>query len=174
MKKKEKVQKIQTILQDLYPDPAAPLNHSDPYTLLVAVMLSAQTTDKKGQRGNPAPFFFGGYTQKNVQAFGRNHSRGDKANRTIQYQSEKSQKAQPDYRPKTQWHCSTKLRRSRGPSGCGAQDGQRCNVPSIWGASLSCRYTYSQTRISLGAIQWKKCCSDRKRSKETLPQKALE
>ena len=39
--------KIGDILDDLYPKTPVPLNHSSAYTLLVAVMLSAQTTDKK-------------------------------------------------------------------------------------------------------------------------------
>ena len=56
MKKSEKVQKIQTILQKLYPNPPVPLQHSDPYTLLVAVMLSAQTTDKKVNEVTPGLF----------------------------------------------------------------------------------------------------------------------
>lgn len=56
MKKSEKCRKIQSILQDKYPNPIAPLDHVDPYTLLVAVMLSAQTTDKKVNEVTPALF----------------------------------------------------------------------------------------------------------------------
>jgi len=44
------------ILQGLYPDPPVPLDHSDPYTLLVAVMLAAQTTDKKVNEVTPSLF----------------------------------------------------------------------------------------------------------------------
>jgi len=46
MKRQEKADRIGVILDDLYPEPPIPLDHSDPYTLLVAVALSAQTTDK--------------------------------------------------------------------------------------------------------------------------------
>jgi endonuclease III len=56
MKKSEKCIKIQSILQNKYPNPVAPLDHIDPYTLLVAVMLSAQTTDKKVNEVTPALF----------------------------------------------------------------------------------------------------------------------
>lgn len=56
MNKKEKVQKIQTLLSEYYPNPPVPLDHSDPYTLLVAVMLSAQTTDKKVNEVTPDLF----------------------------------------------------------------------------------------------------------------------
>ncbi len=47
MKRAEKADRIGEILDDLYPKPPIPLDHTDPYTLLVAVALSAQTTDKK-------------------------------------------------------------------------------------------------------------------------------
>lgn len=44
------------ILDDLYDDPAVPLEHADPFTLLVAVVLSAQTTDKKVNQVTPRLF----------------------------------------------------------------------------------------------------------------------
>ena len=47
MKRQEKADRIGVILDDLYREPPIPLDHADPYTLLVAVALSAQTTDKK-------------------------------------------------------------------------------------------------------------------------------
>ena len=45
MKKEEKIKFISKTLDELYPDPPIPLDFSDPYTLLVAVVLSAQCTD---------------------------------------------------------------------------------------------------------------------------------
>ena len=47
MKKSERVKIISYELQKIYPDPPIPLNHKNPFTLLVAVVLSAQSTDKK-------------------------------------------------------------------------------------------------------------------------------
>lgn len=47
MKKQDKANAIAKILEDLYPDTPIPLDHHDPYTLLVAVLLSAQCTDKR-------------------------------------------------------------------------------------------------------------------------------
>ena len=47
MKKAEKVNHIIEILEDLYPVVPIPLDHRDPYTLLVAVLLSAQCTDER-------------------------------------------------------------------------------------------------------------------------------
>jgi endonuclease-3 len=56
VKIEEKAQKIRAILDELYPAPAIPLGHSDPFTLLVAVVLSAQTTDKKVNQVTPRLF----------------------------------------------------------------------------------------------------------------------
>ncbi len=56
MRRQEKADQIGLILDDLYADPPIPLDHSDPYTLLVAVALSAQTTDKKVNEVTPALF----------------------------------------------------------------------------------------------------------------------
>ena len=47
MRKAEKAADIQRILEELYPEVPVPLDHTDPYTLLVAVLLSAQCTDKR-------------------------------------------------------------------------------------------------------------------------------
>ena len=51
-----KPEKIQQILDDLYPDPAIPLQHDDPYTLLIAVVLSAQCTDARVNQITPTLF----------------------------------------------------------------------------------------------------------------------
>ena len=56
MKRSEKANKIGKILDELYPTQPIPLDHKDPYTLLVAVMLSAQTTDKKVNEVTPNLF----------------------------------------------------------------------------------------------------------------------
>jgi len=56
MKRAEKADRIGEILDDLYPSTPVPLDHTDPYTLVVAVMLSAQTTDKKVNEVTPALF----------------------------------------------------------------------------------------------------------------------
>lgn len=56
MKKKEKVQYIIDSLQSLYPNPIIPLDHKDPYTLLIAVLLSAQCTDERVNKITPILF----------------------------------------------------------------------------------------------------------------------
>ncbi|HEU5162612.1 MAG TPA: endonuclease III [Thermoanaerobaculia bacterium] len=56
MKRAEKARKIGAILDRLYPEPDVPLEHEDPFTLLVAVVLSAQTTDAQVNRVTPALF----------------------------------------------------------------------------------------------------------------------
>jgi len=52
----EKAARIMAILEELYPKPPIPLEHADPFQLLVAVVLSAQTTDKKVNEVTPALF----------------------------------------------------------------------------------------------------------------------
>ncbi len=47
MKKSEKAEKIRLILNKLYPSPPIPLKHHSEYTLLIAVLLSAQCTDAR-------------------------------------------------------------------------------------------------------------------------------
>jgi len=56
MNRRDKADRIGEILDALYPEPPIPLDHQDPYTLLVSVMLSAQTTDKKVNEVTPALF----------------------------------------------------------------------------------------------------------------------
>lgn len=53
MTKKEKATAIKDILDELYPEVPVPLDHVDPYTLLVAVLLSAQCTDKRVNQVTP-------------------------------------------------------------------------------------------------------------------------
>ena len=56
MKRAEKAERIQKILDRLYPLPPIPLRHRDPFTLLIAVLLSAQCTDERVNRVTPALF----------------------------------------------------------------------------------------------------------------------
>ena len=56
MTKKEKAQFIIQELEKLYPETPVPLDHKDPYTLLIAVLLSAQCTDERVNKITPALF----------------------------------------------------------------------------------------------------------------------
>ena len=56
MTRKEKAQFIIQELEKLYPETPVPLNHKDPYTLLIAVLLSAQCTDERVNKITPALF----------------------------------------------------------------------------------------------------------------------
>ena len=56
MTKKDKAMAIADILDRLYPEVSIPLYHKDPYTLLVSVLLSAQSTDKKVNEITPVLF----------------------------------------------------------------------------------------------------------------------
>ena len=56
MKKSERADLILKKLGQLYPSPPIPLDHSDPYTLLIAVLLSAQCTDARVNQVTPELF----------------------------------------------------------------------------------------------------------------------
>ena len=56
MKKQEKVEFVINKLEELYPEAPIPLDHKDPYTLLIAVLLSAQCTDERVNKITPSLF----------------------------------------------------------------------------------------------------------------------
>lgn len=56
MNKKARASQIQKILKQLFPHPSIPLIHEDPYTLLIAVLLSAQSTDIRVNQITPHLF----------------------------------------------------------------------------------------------------------------------
>jgi len=56
VKREEKAQRIRAILDEIYPEFDIPLDHVDPYTLLVAVVLSAQCTDVRVNQVTPTLF----------------------------------------------------------------------------------------------------------------------
>jgi endonuclease-3 len=56
LRKKEKAAIIAEILEELYPETPIPLDHKDSYTLLVAVLLSAQCTDERVNKITPGLF----------------------------------------------------------------------------------------------------------------------
>ncbi|MBJ23553.1 MAG: endonuclease III [Euryarchaeota archaeon] len=59
MKLKEKTDKIIKILEELYPETPIPLDHNSDFQLLIAVLMSAQTTDKKVNQVTPSLFNVG-------------------------------------------------------------------------------------------------------------------
>jgi endonuclease-3 len=56
MNKKQRAQFVSRKLEELFPEPAIPLKHDDPFTLLIAVLLSAQSTDARVNQCTPALF----------------------------------------------------------------------------------------------------------------------
>ncbi len=67
MTKKERVEFIINKLEELYPNPAIPLDHKDAYTMLIAVLLSAQCTDKRVNLITPILFKKADTPQKMVK-----------------------------------------------------------------------------------------------------------
>ena len=56
MKRSEKAPRILEMLEELYPETPVPLDHETPFQLLIAVLMSAQTTDKKVNQVTPELF----------------------------------------------------------------------------------------------------------------------
>ena len=56
MKRSEKAERIVGMLEELYPETPVPLDHTNHFELLVAVLMSAQTTDLKVNQVTPALF----------------------------------------------------------------------------------------------------------------------
>ena len=56
MNKQDKVHYVINTLEGLYPKTPIPLDHKDPYTLLIAVLLSAQCTDERVNKITPKLF----------------------------------------------------------------------------------------------------------------------
>lgn len=67
MTKKEKVSFVIEKLDQLYPEIPIPLNHKDPYTLLIAVLMSAQSTDIRVNKITPLLFKKADTPQKMIQ-----------------------------------------------------------------------------------------------------------
>lgn len=92
MTKKQRADLVQKELETLYPQTPIPLDHTDPYTLMVAVALSAQTTDKKVNQVTPHLFEVAGTPQRMARLEEFEIKETHQRNRTIQYQSQKSEK----------------------------------------------------------------------------------
>ena len=56
MRRAEKAERIMAMLGELYPETPVPLDHRNPFELLIAVLMSAQTTDLKVNEVTPALF----------------------------------------------------------------------------------------------------------------------
>lgn len=56
MNQSMRAERVQEVLDRLFPDPQIPLSHKDPYTLLIAVLLSAQCTDLRVNQVTPDLF----------------------------------------------------------------------------------------------------------------------
>ena len=67
MTRAEKAEQIRTQLDALYPSPPIPLDHTDPYSLLIAVLLSAQCTDIRVNQVTPALFALASTSEKMAQ-----------------------------------------------------------------------------------------------------------
>jgi len=67
MNKRERVDDIMRILEELYPETPVPLQSENPYTFLIAVLLSAQCTDERVNKTSPALFSIANHPREMVK-----------------------------------------------------------------------------------------------------------
>ena len=166
MRKQEKIQRIGEILDDLYPDPPMPLDHRDPYTLLVAVALSAQTTDKKVNEVTPALFDARVHARGDGRAGARSHPpdhpRGRASLRPRRRTSGplRHRSSTPAARCGPDWAFLEGARR-RGP-----QDGERRHVARVRCARVPGRHPHPPAREAVGSVRRDERGADRARPEE--------
>ena len=90
MRKKQRAHKIQCLLDKYFPDTLIPLKHQDPYTLLIAVLLSAQCTDERVNQVTPrlfkkacTPFTMSKLSVENILGYIRSCGLGPKKAKAI-------------------------------------------------------------------------------------------
>ena len=79
MNKIERSKVIKEILDELYPSVPIPLNHTDPFTLLVAVLLSAQCTDERVNLVTPALFLLQFQDEHDLISLGQKNYKNQQA-----------------------------------------------------------------------------------------------
>ena len=148
--KKDKAEAIATILEDLYPETPIPLDHKDPYTLLVAVLLSAQCTDARVNQVTPDlfeladnPFEMAAVPVEDIKAVIRPCGLSPRKSKAI---SDLSQILVEQYEgSRTRRHrCAGNFARSR------AQDSFGSYVASLWSAGFPGGYSHTPACLPLG------------------------
>jgi endonuclease III len=172
MNKRERAQFIQQHLQRLYPDTPIPLQHVDPYTLLVAVVLSAQTTDKKVNQVTPelfaladTPAAMARLPVETIQAVIQPLGLAPQKAKAI---SELSRQLLERFDGRV----PGELRGSGIAARRRAQDGQRRDGSGLRPSRFSRRYPHPPPGPTLGTDLGPQCRADRTRLEAVVPQEA--
>ena len=173
MLKKERAAFIEKRLQELYPEQLIPLDHKDPYTLLVAVLLSAQCTDARVNQITPAlfeladnPFDMASQNVEVIRQIIRPCGLSPQKSSAIKRLSEILVEKFNGVVPQDMAALETL-------PGVG-HNRQRSDVPSLWRARLRRRHSYSPLGPALGPDKRQKRGANGERPQIPLPQGKVE
>ena len=163
MLKEDRVAFIDQRLQELYPNPPVPLDHTDPYTLLVAVLLSAQCTDERVNQVTPAlfeladnPFDMARESAETIRAIIKPCGLSPQKSKAIRRLSEILIEDHSGEVPQD-FESLEKL------PGVGHKNRKRCDGAVLRGPELSCRHAHTPFGTALGSNPWAQCQRNRAR-----------
>ena len=157
---KERAKIVDKKLAELYPNPPIPLDHKDSYTLLVAVLLSAQCTDARVNKITPTLF------ASASDPLSMSKLSIDQINTIVRPCGLAPKKAQAIHGlseillNKHGGAGTQNFRRIRRITRCRAQNSFRCNGSVLRVPRFSSRYSYSSTSSKVEINQWEKCHSN--------------
>ena len=161
--KAEKAEGIVQILNELYPHPKGPLQHDSAYTLLIAVLLSAQCTDVRVNQVTPMLFARADTPQKMVALAVEEI---EDVIRSCGLAPRKSRAIWDLSRMLLDEHCGEvpqSYEALEALPGVGHKTAAVVMSQGLWGAGLSRGYAYPPPRVPLGLVQWQECGADRAR-----------
>ena len=159
MKRSEKAEIIGQMLDELYPTTPVPLDHTSAYTLLVAVMLSAQTTDKKVNQVTPA-LFAAADTPEQMAAL--EVEKIQALIREIGLAPTKAKKSAKNGGANCRrWRFATRLELLGKSRRRGSQNSQCTHGAVVWNPRIPSGYTHPQIGSTLGIIESEKCRTNR-------------
>ena len=172
--KAEKAERIAEILDELYPDPEGSLRHGSSYTLLVAVLLSAQCTDVRVNQVTPVLFARADTPEKMIAL---SVEEIESIIRPCGLAPRKAQAIFDLSRILLDEHDGEVPQSYEGLEalpGVGHKTASVVMAQAFGGAGISRGYAYSPPRLSMGIVQWQKCGANRAGFETHFPRGNLE
>ena len=168
MRKAERAQIVLDTLEAHYPETPVPLDHKDHFTLLVAVLLSAQCTDERVNKVTPKLFALADnprdmckVSPDTIYKIIRPCGLGPKKSKAIYDLSHILCSSYGGQVP-------ADIKALEKLPGVGHKTASGGNQPRLWAACISSRHSYSSISAKMGFNERKKCNSNRKRPKKNF------
>ena len=174
MTRAEKAERIQKILAKLYPLPPIPLQHEDPYTLLLAVVLSAQCTDVRVNQVTPHLFARARTPDAMARLAARDIQAIIKSCGLAPAKARQHPRAVADPRRAPRGSRPGRLRGARGLARCRPQDGERRDGAGLRPAGVPRGHAYPPAGRAVGALDGAERDGDRARPEGALRARRLE